>query len=355
MLVTDAIGEGHTPSESREPRTGEQQGQRDGDRWGEESAAPNPSSAGGRDVSSRASVLPKIELDAEQVRVLLSAEFEQEQQQEGEAEVGQNRASTIITAVAKVAAENQRAVEARTTTEGWNVEAGWGWDANGAKRGEQVGEGDEPAAKTSGPASGASGQEEEGGAGDDRQQPLEEGGGHAAVAIEVKQEGHGADAGWDWPEVGGENGGVEKAHEDAGHATGGSGQKGHEETAEIDQIQPQSQLGEEREGATTLAGSPGKREGGSSQGGVQDHQTPNNQLEVPGGNVHVTGNISKVGGEILPRNPDEESTEPTEDGEVNAGLPPNGALQGAMKCTMTKEGAGAGAIVNIATWKDVPG
>lgn len=41
--------------------------------------------------------------------------------------------------------------------------------------------------------------------------------------------------------------------------------------------------------------------------------------------------------------------------ETNDVAPKNGAVQGAMECAMIKEGAGAGSIVNIATWKDVPG
>lgn len=50
------------------------------------------------------------------------------------------------------------------------------------------------------------------------------------------------------------------------------------------------------------------------------------------------------------------------DAEVNGakggndkGLPPNGAVQGTMECSMIKKGEGADNIPNIATWKVVPG
>ena len=40
---------------------------------------------------------------------------------------------------------------------------------------------------------------------------------------------------------------------------------------------------------------------------------------------------------------------------LGVGAFPNGAIQGTMECATTREGEGAENIVNIATWKDVPG
>ncbi|CAM9179193.1 unnamed protein product, partial [Laminaria digitata] len=45
----------------------------------------------------------------------------------------------------------------------------------------------------------------------------------------------------------------------------------------------------------------------------------------------------------------------SDESTVGVGAFPNGAVQGSMECATTREGEGFENIVNIATWKDVPG
>lgn len=262
----------------------------------------------------------------------------------------EHKAREIIFSVAfgrvRVLAAQHRAMSKVESEGGQWGDGGWDWQPGGGQQGRQEGE------------QGESERGEEVGGGDDQEQAP---GNAGAVGVEQRSssgavvtgvgeggKGWGGEAGWTWGQAKGGNGeddGHDASKERVVSVSFESGPAGGHAAASVDpagetelkQTQATSQRNQEERGALTPVASKG-----------------NASLESG-------GDGPAVGGEVRPLNGKEKGTIPQEGegsnggGASGGGLPPNGAVQGMMECAMTKEGAGASGIVNIATWKEVPG
>lgn len=225
---------------------------------------------------------------------------------------------------------------------GSGIEAGWGWhESVVVAQQEDAVEGGEP-------------NEEVG-----WDWPEDSGGGEVGKGAQDRGRGEPKEElGWDWPEdQGGEEGRVQ------------GGKRGVEPKEEFGRDWPEDQGGEEGGSQDGEGGGSrpridlGKDSGGGGRGreAQQGDGTQLSDNELGTRRKGVKNSIRAEGGSrggAVPKNVGVQAADLRARLASNGELLPNGAVQGRMACSMIRQGAGAGAageIVNIATWKEVPG